>query len=150
MLLAPKTTLKRSSNSCSAICRQNSDNFPIHVFPVFDTGAHASFVNREVAEWIGQQARPATRLGAKKRGRHGDSNTSVSLAGTSLSSPILGSVTFELTFLNEVRQHDTIKNIQAQVIDSCIESSAGPLYEEITLYRKSLFTSTRSQARSPT
>jgi hypothetical protein len=55
----------------------------------------------------------------KKRGRHDDSNTSVSLAGTSLSSPVLGSVVFDLTFLSEVtRQHGTIKDIHAQVIDN--------------------------------
>ncbi len=45
----------------------------------------------------------------------------MSLAGTSMSSPILGSVVFNLTFLNEVsRRHETIKDIHAQVIDSCI------------------------------
>jgi hypothetical protein len=42
--------------------------------------------------------------------------TSVSLAGTALSSTILGSVYF-----NEVSQaHETLNNIHAQVIDSCI------------------------------
>ena len=88
---------------------------------LFLTLVHASFVNREVAAWIGQHAGRATRLGARKRKMDGDSNTSVSLAGTSLSSPILGSVVFDLTFLNEVtRQHDTIKDIHVQVIDSCI------------------------------
>ena len=47
--------------------------------------------------------------------------TSVSLAGTALSSPILGSVYFDLTFFNEVSQsHETLNNIHAQVIDSCI------------------------------
>jgi len=33
----------------------------------------------------------------------------------------LGSIVFDLTFLNEVsRRHETIKDIHAQVIDSCI------------------------------
>ena len=48
-------------------------------------------------------------------------NTSVALVGTALSSPILGSVYFDLTFFNEVSQsHETLNNIHAQVIDSCI------------------------------
>ena len=104
--------------------------------------SHASFVNREVAAWIGRNTGRATRLGARKRGRDGDSNTSVSLAGTLLSSPILGSVVFDLTFLNEVtKQHDTIKDIHAQVIDSCIAVIIGRpiirsnhLVEKIPLY----------------
>ena len=74
----------------------------------------------------------------KKRGRHDDSNTSVSLAGTSLSSPILGSVVFDLTFLSEVtRQHGTIKDIHAQVIDSRIAVIIGrPIIRGNHLVRK--------------
>ena len=57
----------------------------------------------------------------RKRGWQEANNTTVSLAGTSMSSPILGHVVFDLTFLNEVsRRHETIKDIHAQVIDSCI------------------------------
>ena len=62
---------------------------PFKASTLFDAGAHASLLNRKVAAWIGQRAGRATRLGARKRGREGDSNTSVSLAGTSLSSPVL-------------------------------------------------------------
>ena len=121
-------------------CISINNDPPLKASTLFDTGAHASFVNREVAAWIGKHAGRATRLKARKRGREGDSNTSVSLAGTSLSSPTLGSVVFNLSHLNEVtRQHDTIKDIHAQVI-----------YERIIYCRKSLFTSTRSQALSPT
>ena len=46
---------------------------------LFDTGAHTSFVNREVAAWIVQQSK------------------TVSLAGTALSSATLGSVFFDLS-----------------------------------------------------
>jgi hypothetical protein len=46
---------------------------------LFDTGAHTSFVNREVAAWIVQQSK------------------TVSLAGPALSSAILGSVFFDLS-----------------------------------------------------
>jgi hypothetical protein len=45
----------------------------------------------------------------------------VSLSGKACSSLILGCLVFDLTFFNEVsRLHVTIRNIQAQVIDSCI------------------------------
>jgi hypothetical protein len=45
----------------------------------------------------------------------------VSLSGTSISSPILGSVVFDVTFLHEAsRRHETIRDIHAQVICSCI------------------------------
>jgi hypothetical protein len=51
----------------------------------------------------------------------------VSLAGTSLSSPILGSVVFDVTFLNEVtRQHGTIRDIGAQVLDELIIPRSKP------------------------
>ena len=47
--------------------------------------------------------------------------TTVSLAETAYSSPILVCVVFDLTFFNEVsRLHETVRNIQAQVIDSYI------------------------------
>ena len=47
--------------------------------------------------------------------------TSVSLTDTALSSPTLGSVYLDLSFVNEVSQsHETINNIHAQIIDSCI------------------------------
>ena len=88
---------------------------------LFDSGAHASFVNCEIAAWIVKQFVPGKQLGARKRGRQEDEKTSVALARTSLSSQILESVVFDLTFLNEVtRHHVNIKDIYARVIDSCI------------------------------
>ncbi len=60
---------------------------------LFDTGVHASLVNWEVAAWVEGQARRNAR----------------------------GKTSVDLTFFNEVsRLHETIRNIQAQVIDSCI------------------------------
>ena len=46
-----------------------------------------------------------------------------------MSSPILGNVVFDLTFLNEVsKKHETIKGIHAQVLDSCIAIIVGRLW----------------------
>ena len=88
---------------------------------LFDTGAHASFVNREVAAWVEGQARRSPSGLKKARERQDQRYTTVSLAGTAYSSPISGCVVFDLTFFNEVsRLHETIRNIQAQVIDCCI------------------------------
>ena len=88
---------------------------------LFDTGTHASFVNREVASGIEEHGGTNRQVPEQKRGWQKASSTMVSLAGTSMSSPILGSFVFDLTFLNEVsRRHETIKDIHAQVIDSCI------------------------------
>ena len=88
---------------------------------MFDTGAHASFINREVASWIEEYGGTDRQVSDRKRGWQEANDTTVSLAGTSMSSPILGHVVFDLTFLNEVsRRHETIKDIHAQVIDSCI------------------------------
>jgi hypothetical protein len=88
---------------------------------LFDTGAHASFVNREVASWIEEHGRTDRQVSDRMRGWHEASGTTVSLAGTSMSSPILGSVVFDLTFLNDVsRRHETITDIHEQVKDSCI------------------------------
>ena len=63
-------------------CISVNNGPPFKASTLFDTGAYASFVKREVAAWIGQHAGRATRLGARKRRKDGDSNTSVSLAGT--------------------------------------------------------------------
>ena len=71
---------------------------------LFDTGAHTSFVNREVAAWIVQQSKTSDGVTQGKRKAPAMLATSVSLAGTALSSPILGSVYFDLTFFNEVCQ----------------------------------------------
>ena len=54
--------------------------------------------------------------------RHDVPTSEVGLAGTQLSSSIYGTVVFDLTFFNEVTKSDNIlKNIEANVIDSCIE-----------------------------
>ena len=88
---------------------------------LFDTGAHTSFVNREVAAWIELQAKGDKGYAKRRRLGPDTAAASVSLAGTSHTSAILGSVVFDLTFLNEVTQsHETIRNIHAQVLDSCI------------------------------
>jgi len=76
---------------------------------LFDTGAHASFVNREVASWIDEHGRTDRQVSNRMRGWHEASGTTVSLAGTSMSSPILGSVVFDLTFLNEGKNHGWVK-----------------------------------------
>ena len=58
---------------------------------LFDTGANVPYVNREVAAWIEDQAGKGRQPG----GREAERSTSVSLAGISMSSPILGSVVFD-------------------------------------------------------
>ena len=84
---------------------------------LFDT----SFVNREIAEWIELQAEGDKGYAQRRRSGPKTETTSVSLAGTSHTSAILGSVVFDLTFFNEVTQsHETIHNIHAQVLDSSI------------------------------
>ena len=96
---------------------------------LFDTGAHTSFVNREVAAWIVRQSKTGDDITQGKRKAPAMLATSVSLAGTALSSPILGSVYFDLTFFNEVSQsHETLNNIHAQVIDNLHP----PLHRSIT------------------
>jgi hypothetical protein len=79
------------------------------------------FVNREVTAWLEEHGRTDQRHAYRKRGWYEVSDTMVSLSGTSISSPILGSVVFDVTFLNEAsRRHETIRDIHAQVICSCI------------------------------
>ena len=105
---------------------------------LFDTGAHTSFVNREVADWIELQAKGDKGYTNRKRSAPATEATSVSLAGTSHTSAILGSVVFDLTFLNEVTQlHETIRDIHAQVLDSCIAVIISrPVIRENHLVRK--------------
>ena len=77
-----------------------------------DMGANASYVIREVAAWIKNQAGEGRQQGGKKRGWEAERSTTVSIAGTSMSNPIFGGVVFDLTFLNEVsKQYETIKDI---------------------------------------
>ena len=93
---------------------------------LFDTGANASYVNREVAAWIEDQAGKRRQQGGRKRGWEAERSTSVSLVGASMSSPILGNFVFDLTFLNEVsKQYETIKDIHAQVLDSLLDIIVG-------------------------
>ena len=88
---------------------------------LFDTGAHTSFVNRKVAAWIELQAKGGKGYAKCRRLGPETEATSVSLAGTPHTSAILGSVVLDLTYLYKVTQsHETIRNIHAQVLDSCI------------------------------
>ena len=58
--------------------------------------------------------------------RHDVPTSEVGLAGMQMSSSIYGTVVFDLTFVNEVTKSDNIlKNIEANVIDSCIEVIIG-------------------------
>ena len=52
--------------------------------------SHASFVNREVAAWVEGQARRNPSYLQKARDGQDQRYTTVSLAGTAYSSPILG------------------------------------------------------------
>ena len=73
------------------MCCISVENSPSYkAATLFDTGTHASFVNREVATWIEEHGRTDRRHGDRKRGWQEASGTTVSLAGTSMSSPILG------------------------------------------------------------
>jgi len=81
---------------------------PFSAATLFDTGTHTSFVNREVAAWIELQAKGNKGYAKCRRLGPETAAASVSLAGTSHTSAILGSVVFDLTFLNEVTQsHET-------------------------------------------
>ena len=85
------------------VSTSNSDQ-SFTALTLFDTGAYASFVNREVAKWLERQ-----RLGDEMAGvtglrssRHDIPTSTVGLAGTQQSSSIHGSVAFDLTLFNEV------------------------------------------------
>ncbi len=56
------------------------------------------YVSREVVAWIEDQAEKGRQKGGRKRGWEAERSTSVSLAGTSMSSPILGNVVVDLTY----------------------------------------------------
>ncbi len=95
---------------------------------LFDTGAYTSFVNREVAKWLELQQHGGTLAGVHlaRSSRHDVPTSEVGLAGTQLSSSIYGTVIFDLTLFNEVIKSDNLlKNIEANVIDSCIEVIIG-------------------------
>ena len=106
------------------------------VTTLFDTGANpTSFVNRQVAAWIESQQ---SKRAPGKRKHSSAPATSVALAGTSLTSPIYGSVVFNLTFFNEVtRSNETLYRLHANVIDSCIDIIVGrPVIREHHLLHK--------------
>jgi hypothetical protein len=95
---------------------------------LFDTGAYTSFVNREVAKWLEQQRLGETVAGGTvpRSSRHDIPTATVGLAGTQQSSSIYGTVAFDLTLFNEVTKSDNLlRNIKANVIDSCIEVIIG-------------------------
>ena len=120
-------------------CCITTGNSPtsLSVTTLFDTGDNpTSFVNRQVAAWIESQQSPR----AHGKRKHSPAPlAAVSLAGTSQSSPIYGSVVFNLTFFNEVtRSNETLYRLHARIIDSTIS------------YRKFLITSMRRRALDPT
>ena len=84
---------------------------------LFDTNVHTSFVNRKVAAWIELQAKGDKGYAKRRRLGSETAAASVSLAGTSHASAILGSVVFDL---KRSESHETIRNIHAQVLESCI------------------------------
>ena len=95
---------------------------------LFDTGAYTSLVNREVAKWLELQQHGGTVAAVHhaRSSRHDVPTSEVGLAGTQLSSSLYGTVVFDLTFFIEVTKSDkTLKNIEANVIDSCIEVIIG-------------------------
>jgi len=92
---------------------------------------YSSCVNREVAEWLKQQL-------AKKDGTGPSGNKQrqrklcdiptafIGLAGTNHTASVYCTIVFDLTFFNEVTNSDDIFiNIEASVIDSCIEVIIG-------------------------
>ena len=107
-------------------CCITTGNSPasLSVTTLFDTGANpTSFINRQVAAWIESQQSQQTH---GKRKHSSAMAVSVSLAGTSQSIPIYGSVVFNLTFFNKVtRSNETLYRIHANVIDSCIDIIVG-------------------------
>ena len=114
----------------------NNSSSSLTVTTLFDTGANpTSFVNRQVAAWIESQQ---SKRAPGKRKHSSAPTTSVALAGTSLTSPIYGSVVFNLTFFNEVtRSNETLYRLHANVIDSCIDIIVGrPVIREHHLVHK--------------
>ena len=74
---------------------------------LFDTGAYTSFVNREVAKWLGQRQEGDKEGldGNRTSSRHDIPTTVVGLAGTTMNSSVYGSVVFDLTLFNEVTRY---------------------------------------------
>jgi hypothetical protein len=83
-------------------CLTVGDSPSYKVANLFDTGTHASFVNREVAAWVEGQARRNPSYLKKAQEGPEQHNPTVSLAGIACSSLILECVVFDLTFFNKV------------------------------------------------
>ena len=95
---------------------------------LFDTGAYTSFVNREVAKWLEQRQEGHTEgLGLNRASsRHDIPTAVVGLAGKTMNSSVYGNVVFDLTLFNKVTRSDyVLRDIKANVIDSCIEVIIG-------------------------
>ena len=118
-------------SAVTAIVSCDCDSPAYKAATLFDRGAHASFVNREVAAWVEGQARrnPGYQRPALHYGVTG---------GDGLQQPDIRIVVFDLTFFNEVsRLHETIRDIRAQVIDSCIPVNVSrPIIRANHLVRK--------------
>jgi hypothetical protein len=120
-LSATQTHDQCACNDADVDCITVGNSPSYHAATLFDTGAHTSFVNRDLAAWIEQQAKGDTQYAGRRRTESQAAITQVSLAGTSQTSAVLGNVVFDITFLNKVTQsHETLRNIHTQVIDSCI------------------------------
>ena len=121
---------------CTCCITTGNGPTSLSVTTLFDTGANpTSFINRQVAAWIESQESPQA-LGKRK---HSPApSATVSFAGTSQSSPIYGSVVFNLTFFNEVtRSNETLYRLHANIIDSCIDIIVGrPVIREHHLIQK--------------
>jgi saccharopine dehydrogenase-like NADP-dependent oxidoreductase len=79
----------------------------------FDMGAHASYVNWEVAAWVEGQARRNPSFERKARGTRTASHYGVT-GWDSMQQPDIRVCSLRLTFFNEVsRLHETIRNITA-------------------------------------
>ena len=123
------TDVNSTYRQCLVSMRNTTTYF--NALTLFDTGAYTSFVNREVAKWLELQQHGDTVAGAHlaRSSRHDVPTSEVGLAGTQMSSSIYGTVVFDLTFFNEVTKSDNVlKNIEANVIDSCIEVIIGMPY----------------------
>ena len=119
-------------------CLTVADSPSYKAATLFDTGAHASFVNREVAAWVEGHARR---------------NPSYDVTGgDGVQQPDIRMCSLRFNFFNEVsRLHETVRNIQDQVIDSCIPVIVSrPIIRANHLVAKFLFTSTRGPALNPT
>jgi hypothetical protein len=123
----PATAVVLNTYRQCLISMRNSTTY-FTALTLFDTGVYTSFVNREVAKWLEVQQHGGTVAGVHqtRSSRHDIPTSEVGLAGTQLSSSIYGTVVFDLTFFNEVTKSDNLlKNIEANVIDSCIEVIIG-------------------------